>query len=265
MVYLKKKNKSLVVKLFDYFAAIKEIKFVANVLNISKSKLDFIESSVSSNLFFITTKKDAHIVAISGYDKNPTLIGYHDVFKERYASEFEAFDTQANSFVSELLGFINLLDINGLNLAYYSSVAYEYLLFMSGKEYKIKRYTYMYKNEIEHGKIVIYKQEFYIINKDGKLYFMGCQFPSPLEAKFDSLNLSNYTVDEFINHDLERIYEGIVALMHSKNKKVDILAESKHILDFIKKYYLEFYYHGWHEVGVPTTKEDVQLLKMLAI
>lgn len=252
--------------MFDYFAAIKEIKFVANVLNISKSKLDFIESSVSSNLFFITTKQDAHIVAISGYDKNPTLIGYDEAFKVRYASEFEAFDQYAQSFVSNLVTFVNFLEINDLNFSHYSSVSYEYLLFMNGKEYKIKRYTYLYTNKLVNGVATTYKQEFYIIKKDEKLYFMGVQLsPSQLSANFGNINISTRTADEFINHDLERIYDGIVALLHSDKKKGNSFTDCEHLVDMTKRYYLDTYYRGWRELGVPTTKEEVQLLKMIAI
>jgi len=265
MVQLQKKNKGLVVKLFDYFAAMKEIKFVSNIVGIKKSRLDFVESSVSSNLFFIITKETAHIVAISGYDNNPTLLGYHESFKARYGAEFKEFDQYAHSFASEFINVVNFLEINDLNLEYYSSVSYEYLLFMSGKEYKIKQYTYLYKNTLANGTVTIYKQDFYIINKDHKLYLMGVNFPSALGAIFGNLNLSNRTADEFINHDLERIYNGITALMQSNKKKDNVFVTAEYILDMSKKYYLDTYYHGWYELGFPTTKEEVQLLKMIAI
>lgn len=125
-----------------------------------------------------------------------------------------------------------------------------------------------------NGLTYSYSQESYVTIIDNKLKFLNnipCLFLVLDANDLTHKNLSLLKKDTDIiikNVDLDIVFDDLKYLVTGKsliNSSKFVLLEYDKSINLMKEFYLNSYYNGWQEIGYPQTKDDIQLLKMIAI
>lgn len=262
------KNKSLIVKFFDYLTVVKKRNFFASFTGIKTSKLYTIQSSISNDLFFILEKGTSDFLAVSGYDRKHMVIGYNDLSKKVIDSKFEQFNGVVENITNEMLSYVRFLDISTFNPVLEKSSVHKYLMIINNVEYCIQKNIYIYSDHLNDDFTEYYYQEFYILVKNDELMFTSITPNFSLSIINTNNEIVVPTPNGFnqTNADLDLIYDGLVSLVKGTDRHGSkIVFNAEQTIQNMKEHYLDKHYHGWKELGYPQTPEDVQLLKMIAI
>lgn len=262
------KEKSKIVKFFDYLTTVRRRKFLASFMGVKKSNIYALQSSISSDLFFIIEKNTSNFLAVSSYDSKPFLIGYNHLSKKVIDSKFTPFNGIAELIINEMLDYIKFLDISRYNLTLENISVNKYVIIIDNVEHFIQKNVCTYKNNLDNDVVEYYYQEFYTCIKNNTLMFTGIipDFSLSLQKYNTDLNADTLGIIEQTNNDLDLIYAGMVTLIKGKGRNGDqLFFNHEDIIQSMKNHYLDTYYHGWKELGYPKTIQDVQLLKMIAI
>lgn len=262
------KPKNLTVKFFDYLTVVKKSNFFASFTGIKTSKLYTIQSSISSDLFFIMEKVTNNFLAVSGYKRKHMVIGYNDLSKKVIDSKFNKFNGVVENIINEMLSYVRFLDISTFNPVLEKSTVHKYFMLIDNVEYCIQKNIYIYSDHLNDDFTEYYYQEFYILVKNNELMFTSIIPNFSLSIINTNNELVIPTPNGFnqTNADLDLIYDGLVSLVKGTDRHGSkIVFNAQDTILKMKEHYLDKYYHGWKELGYPKTPEDVQLLKMIAI
>lgn len=265
--------KGKIVKIFGYLSCVLKRKKLALLLDIKLTDLYTLQSSLKKDYYFILDNDTHTLLAVFDLNCRNMLIGYNYFSKKIMDEKFKTLNGSSERMLTELLDFINLLDTPSFKPVLIKKTIYKYLLILNDVEYVIQKNNYIYEHEM-NGLTYSYSQESYVTIIDNKLKFLNnipCLFLVSDANDLTHKNLAPFKNDTDIiikNVDLDIVFDDLKYLVTGKsliNSSKFVLHEYDKSINLMKEFYLNSYYNGWQEIGYPQTKEDIQLLKMIAI
>lgn len=205
---------------------------------------------------------DSHYTTIAYrmYAPNQTLSNTYLILESPYTKRI--FDSKFNNvgmvnshIVQHIFGFMKFLDIFSSDSNFLDENYSRYIIDHNHNEMIIEQVSFSVYN-VKSKKIEVIKNSFSLIYKDDRLFIADIDLINI--TKFGSEHLFSHSNSKYRTEDPQHIVD-----FYTKNE-LRFIPVTNGIFRFIEEKILTQTFPLWQETGFPETKDDVEVLKMIA-
>lgn len=186
---------------------------------------------------------------------NTYLILESPYTKKRFDSKFNSVGMVNSHIVQHIFEFMKFLDIFSSNSNFIDQNYSRYIIDDNNNEMLIEQVSFSVYN-VKSKKIEVVKNSFSLIYKDDCLFIADINLVHVTELGVE--HLFSHSTSKYLTEDPQHIVD-----FYTK-KRIRFIPVNNDIFRFIEEQILTQTFPLWQETGFPETKDDVEVLKMIA-